>query len=204
VVLQTSGDWPQHEQLFWHLSFFGLPPFFLLVAVNNRFQSLFREDCGLFDHYFHQKLDFMERKEFINKLTGGLAFTCVACMMEACSKDDTTPSGNSGGSTNTGGTTGPFTVNLNTQLLSVNDFEAGPGLIVVRIAAGNIVSSFVAFSSVCPHQGATVQYVKSNNTFNCSAHNSNFSISGAVTSGPAPTGLTKKTVEISGTTLTVR
>lgn len=41
-------------------------------------------------------------------------------------------------------------------------------------------------------------------SFNCPLHNSNFSISGAVTGGPAATGLTKKTVEISGTTLTVK
>lgn len=147
----------------------------------------------------------MERIDFINKLTGGLAFTCVACMMQACSKEDAvTPGGNTGSNNTGGGTATPFTANLNTQLLAVNDFVTGPGLIVVRIATGNVVASFAAFSSVCPHQGSTVQYIKANNTFNCSAHNSNFSITGNVTSGPAATGLSKKTVEISGTTLTVK
>lgn len=142
----------------------------------------------------------MERKDFINKLSGGLTFACVACMMQACSKEET----NAPGGNNSGGNTSSFTVNLNTQLLAVNDFVRGPGLIVVRIATGNVATSFAAFSSVCPHQGSTVEYIQSTNSFNCSAHNSNFSISGNVTSGPAATGLTRKTVEIAGTTLTVR
>lgn len=145
----------------------------------------------------------MDRKEFLNSLTGGLAVTCVACMMEACSKDSTTPGG--GGNTNPPpGNTVLLTVNLNSQLLAVNDFVAGSGVIVVRTAAGNVVSSFAAFSSVCPHAGGTVEFRQQSMSFNCPLHNSNFSITGAVTSGPAGTGLTKKTVEISGTTLTVK
>jgi len=145
----------------------------------------------------------MDRKEFLNSLTGGLAVTCVACMMEACSKDGTTPSG--GGNTNPPpGNTVLLTVNLNSQLLAVNDFVAGNGVIVVRTAGGNVVSSFTAFSSVCPHAGGTVEFRPQSMSFNCPLHNSNFSITGAVTGGPAATGLTKKTVEISGTTLTVK
>jgi cytochrome b6-f complex iron-sulfur subunit len=147
----------------------------------------------------------MERKDFINKLSGGLTFACVACMMQACSKEEVNTTGNNPVNNNPGGgNTSSFTVNLNSQLLAVNDFVRGPGLIVVRIAAGNLTTSFAAFSSVCPHQGATIDYIQSTNSFNCSAHNSNFSIAGNVTSGPAPTGLTRKTVEISGTILTVR
>lgn len=146
----------------------------------------------------------MERKDFINKLSGGLTFACVACMMQACSKEDATTPVNNPVNNNPGGNTSSFTVNLSSQLLAIKDFLRGPGLIVVRISAGNAATSFAAFSSVCPHQGATIDYIQSNNSFNCSAHNSNFSIAGNVTSGPAATGLTRKTVEISGTTLTVR
>lgn len=146
----------------------------------------------------------MERKDFINKLSGGLTFACVACMMQACSKEEVNTTGNSSTNNNPGGNTSSFTVNLNSQLLAVNDFVRGPGLIVVRIATGNATTSFVAFSSVCPHQGSTVEYIQSTNSFNCSAHNSNFSIAGNVTSGPAATGLTRKTIEIAGTTLTVK
>lgn len=143
----------------------------------------------------------MERKDFLNKLTGGLAFTCVACMMEACSKDDAPSSGNSNGG---GNTAVLLTVNLSTDLLLVGDFVSQSGIIVVRTAAGNEVSSFSAFSSVCPHAGATVTFIKNTNTFNCSAHQSNFSISGDVTSGPATSGLVKKMIVVSGSTLTVK
>lgn len=145
----------------------------------------------------------MERKEFINKITGGLAFTCVACMMEACSKEEAT--GGSGGGNNTGGTgSAILTINLNTQLMAVNDFISEKGVIVVRTATGNTTQSFVAFSNECPHAGATVTFVKASNIFNCPAHGSNFSITGSVTQGPANTGLSKKSIEISGTTLTVK
>jgi cytochrome b6-f complex iron-sulfur subunit len=151
----------------------------------------------------------MERKEFIHKITGGLALTCVACMMEACSKESTTSTGGNtgGGNTgggNTGGNTALLTVNLNTQLLNVGDFISDNGAIVVRIATGNTVASFTAFSNACPHAGFAVTYVKSNNTFNCSLHGSNFNGDGSLKNGPATTGLGKKTVEISGTTLTVK
>jgi cytochrome b6-f complex iron-sulfur subunit len=147
----------------------------------------------------------MDRKEFLNIFTSGLATTCVACMMAACSKDDTTSSNPSNPSPNpTPGNTPLLTVNLSNQMLSVNDFVAGGGVIVVRIAAGNVVTSFTAFSSVCPHAGSTVSFIPQSQSFNCPAHNSSFNISGAVTGGPAGSGLTKKTVEISGTTLTVK
>jgi Rieske Fe-S protein len=147
----------------------------------------------------------MERKEFINKITGGLALTCVACMMEACSKESTsTTGGNTGGGNTGGGNTALLTVNLNTQLLNIGDFISDAGVIVVRIAAGNVLTSFSAFSNVCPHAGNKVTFVKSNNTFNCAAHGSNFNGDGTLINGPANTGLTKKTIEISGTTLTVK
>ena len=151
----------------------------------------------------------MERKEFINKITGGLALTCVACMMEACSKESTTTTGGNtgGGNTgggNTGGNTALLTVNLNTQLLNIGDFISDAGVIVVRTAAGNTLTSFSAFSNACPHAGYAVTFVKSNNTFNCALHGSNFNGDGTLKNGPANTGLTKKTIEISGTTLTVK
>lgn len=149
----------------------------------------------------------MERKEFLDKISGGLAFSCVACMMAACSKEGTTGTGNNTGGGNTGGgNTGNtlLTVNLTTQLLAVNDFVSDQGIIVVRKAAGNTVSSFVAFVNACPHQGVAVTFRKSSNDFYCSAHGSAFSISGAVTASPATSGLSARTVEISGTTLTVK
>jgi len=149
----------------------------------------------------------MERKEFFNKISGGLAFTCVACMMAACSKEGTTGTGNNTGGGNTGGGgTGStlLTINLTSQLLAIDDFVSDKGIIVVRKAAGNTVSSFVAFVNACPHQGVAVTFRKGSNDFWCSAHGSTFSIAGAVTVSPATSGLSARTVEISGTTLTVK
>lgn len=150
----------------------------------------------------------MERKEFFNKISGGLAFTCVACMMAACSKEDAPAAGNNPGSGNTGGgSTGGsilLTLNLATQLLAINDFVSDKGIIIVRRAAGNLVSSFIAFVNACPHQGVAVTFRKSSNDFWCSAHGSTFSITGAVVVSPATTGLSPRTIEISGTTLNVK
>ena len=142
----------------------------------------------------------MERKEFLSKISGGLAVTCVACMMAACSKDETptTPT--------TPAPTGTIllTLNLTTQLLAVGDFVSDQGIIVVRKAAGNVAGSFSAFVNACPHQGQAVTFRKASNDFFCSRHGSTFSITGAVTVAPATTGLTARTVDISGTSLNVR
>ena len=142
----------------------------------------------------------MVRKEFINKMTGGLTLTCIACMIQACSKDEMPSDSNDSG----GNSASPLTINLANELLSIGDFVSRSGIIIVRIASGNEVSSFIAFSNVCPHAGAIVTYIKNSNTFNCSAHDSNFSISGSRTSGPATSGLVKKTIEVSGSSLTVK
>ncbi len=151
----------------------------------------------------------MDRKSFINQITGGLTLTCISCMMQACSKEDgTTPSNNTGNNNNNNnsnsGSNVILTVNLSSQLLAINDFVLDKGVVVVRTASGNVATSFVAFSSACPHAGATINFVKSSSTFNCSAHGSNFSIDGSVTNGPASSALQKKTVEIDGTNLNVK
>lgn len=150
----------------------------------------------------------MNRKTFINQMTGGLTLTCVACMMQACSKEEGTPPSNNNNNNNPTTPTTPsnvlLTINLTSQLTAVNDFILDNGVIVVRTATGNIVTSFVAFSSACPHAGASINYVKSSNSFNCSAHGSNFSITGSVTNGPAASGLEKKTIEIVGNNLNVK
>jgi hypothetical protein len=130
-------------------------------------------------------------------------------MMNACSKEEasSTTNNNNNGNTNNPSTPNSnvlLTINLSSQLLAVNDFIAEAGLIVVRTAAGNQEPSFAAFSSACPHAGATVNFVKTSNSFNCAAHGSNFTITGSVINGPASTGLSRKTIEIVGSTLTVK
>ena len=136
----------------------------------------------------------MDRKNFLNSITGGLALTCVSCMMAACSKEE-----DNGG----GGSTPTLTIDLSSQLTNVGDFVAASGLIVVRLAAGNQASSFKAFSNVCPHEAGTISYNKTTTVFTCAKHGATFNQSGAVTTGPATSGMSTKTVTVTGTTLTV-
>lgn len=141
----------------------------------------------------------MNREEFLNKLSGGLAASCVACLAAACSQDAPVTPGN-GPIVPTSG----LTINLATEIRNVNEFIAKSGVIVIRTATGNTAASFLAFSSSCPHAGATVEYNSSTSTFFCAAHGSAFSANGALVQGPATRGLTKLSVDITGTTLTVR
>ena len=136
----------------------------------------------------------MDRKNFLNQLTGGLALTCVSCMMAACSKEE-----DNGG----GGNTPTLTIDLNSQLGAIGDFIAASGIIVVRLAAGNQASSFKAFSNVCPHEAGSISYNKTTTVFTCAKHGATFNQNGAVTGGPATSGMSIKVVTVTGNTLTV-
>jgi cytochrome b6-f complex iron-sulfur subunit len=136
----------------------------------------------------------MDRKNFLNQLTGGLALTCVSCMMAACSKEE-----DNGG----GGNTPTLTIDLNSQLGAIGDFVAASGIIVVRLAAGNQASSFKAFSNVCPHEAGSISYNKTTTVFTCAKHGATFNQNGAVTGGPATSGMSIKVVTVTGNTLTV-
>ena len=136
----------------------------------------------------------MDRKDFLNKLSGGLAITCVSCMMAACSKEE-----DNGG----GGNNPTLTIDLNSQLGAIGDFVAASGIIVVRLAAGNQASSFKAFSNVCPHEAGAISYNKATTVFTCAKHGATFNQTGAVTSGPATSGMSTKVVTVTGNTLTV-
>jgi cytochrome b6-f complex iron-sulfur subunit len=145
----------------------------------------------------------MKRTEFLTTVTGGLAAVCVSCLAAACSKDEA-PTPNSTSNPGTNPVSNSFTVKLDSELKAVNDYIAKSGIILIRLATGNAVSSFLAVSSACPHAGATVEYNNTKSSFLCASHGSTFGSDGALISGPATKGLTKLTVEITGTTLTVK
>jgi Rieske Fe-S protein len=145
----------------------------------------------------------MQRTEFLRTVSGGLAATCVSCLAAACSKNED-PSPRVTPAPVPSPTSSVFTVKLDTEVKAVNDFIAKSGIILIRLATGNVASSFLAFSSACPHASATVEYIPTKASFYCSAHGSTFGSDGSLISGPATTGLKKLVVEISGTTLTVK
>lgn len=71
--------------------------------------------------------------------------------------------------------------------------------VVTQPAAG----TFKAFDAVCPHQGCTVGSVEGGQII-CPCHQSHFdATTGDRVSGPAPTGLTAKSITVTGDTFTV-
>jgi Rieske Fe-S protein len=145
----------------------------------------------------------MKRTEFLTTVSGGLAAVCVSCLAAACSNDED-PAPSSTPAPGTSPTSNVFTVKLDSEVRVVNDFIAKSGIILIRLATGNVPSSFLAVSAACPHASATVEYNNVKASFYCSAHGSSFGSDGSLISGPATTGLKKLIVEISGTTLTVK
>lgn len=76
---------------------------------------------------------------------------------------------------------------------SFTDPSNGLPAYVVQPTAG----TFDAFSAVCTHQGCTVGYVQSSDTFDCPCHGSIFNArTGAVLQGPAPAPLPRIPVEL--------
>jgi nitrite reductase/ring-hydroxylating ferredoxin subunit len=71
---------------------------------------------------------------------------------------------------------------------------SGSKLLLVQPSAGEVK----AFSATCPHQGVTVA-VPQGGTITCPGHGSQFNAgSGAVTRGPATSGLTVVNVKVNG------
>jgi len=145
----------------------------------------------------------MDRKHFLNSITGGMALTCISCMMAACSKEEDNGGGTMNG-TGTGTGNAKLTIDLSTQITAIGDFVASNGIIVIRVASGNQVTSFKSFSNICPHLGGIISYDKVSSGFSCATHGATFNQSGTVTKGPASTNMTTLMVTISGNTLTVQ
>lgn len=144
----------------------------------------------------------MKRRQFLGSLGSPVLAVCAVCM-GACSKSSD------------GGTTPPvtppiippgtvdFTINLSTSLLTVGSSIVQDGVIVVRLSAGNTVSSFTAVQVACTHQGTAIGFNASSGDFICPNHGSRFSTSGTVTMGPAGSALKKYTMVITGTSMKV-
>jgi cytochrome b6-f complex iron-sulfur subunit len=143
----------------------------------------------------------MERRQFLGNLTAPVFVACAACM-GACSKSSDTPGGGT-----TPGTTPPvnanFTVDLSSNLTTVGSSLVQAGVIIVRLAAGNVPSSFTAVQVACTHEGTSINFNASSNQFVCPNHGSTFNTSGGVTLGPAANALKKYNISITGNIMTV-
>lgn len=162
----------------------------------------------------------MKRGEFLRSLglstSTLMAFYCLGTTMTACGSkdDDPTPDpdpnpGTGSGSGISGTTSGNainFTVDMtnsnNTKLKTNGGFIITGDVLVAKTTAG----AYVALSKICTHEGNPVTYRESSNDVFCQTHGSTFSITGAVTNGPAASPLKTYTVTVSsdGNTLTVK
>jgi cytochrome b6-f complex iron-sulfur subunit len=135
----------------------------------------------------------MDRKEFLSIL--GLGAAAVACSycIGGCKVNDQ-------------GITAPTNVDFTWDLTntaysglrSVGAYLYNNGVIVAHTPSG-----YVAVSSACTHQGTTVFFDSSSNSFFCPAHGSRFAANGAVVNGPASSPLAKYNTTLTGNLLRV-
>ena len=131
----------------------------------------------------------MDRKEFLSQVgLGAAALLLPACLsgLSGCKKTTVTNV--------------DFTVDTSTGTLSKNGgYLVSNGVIVARTNSG----TFIAVAAACTHEGSTVNYFASNNSFVCPNHGARFDSNGSVTQGPASTNLTKFNTSLSGSSLRV-
>jgi cytochrome b6-f complex iron-sulfur subunit len=140
----------------------------------------------------------MTRDEFLSTFGVGIAAVCAGGCLAACGKKSETADLMPVPPTNVN-----FTINLNTEITAVGQSKTSSGVIVVRVASGNVPASFTAVQVACSHEGTSIEYNVNQGKFICPNHGSNFTNAGVVSLGPATVNLKKYTVAVSGTTLTV-
>lgn len=135
----------------------------------------------------------MERREFLTFLgLGAAAAACASCLQGCTVKDPgiTSPSGID------------FTLDLSTTtnagLKTLGGYLYNSGVIVAHSPAG-----YIAVSAACTHQGNTIYYDLTSNSFICPAHGSRFATDGSVLNGPASNPLGRYNVSLSGNSLRV-
>jgi cytochrome b6-f complex iron-sulfur subunit len=134
----------------------------------------------------------MNRRDFLNNTGLFLGTGIVAEVMEGCSKSSTVP-------TPTAGFTIDLSIPANSALKTTGGFILTKGIYVICTAP----STYIALSSICTHQGCTVNFSSSSDQFSCPCHGGMFDISGKVVKGPPSSPLPKYSVTLTGNTLTV-
>jgi len=145
----------------------------------------------------------MERNEFLSKLGIGVVAVCAGCALASCggSKSDNPSPGTPAPTPGSGGTF--LSADLSSELTTIGAAKTGNGIILVRVAAGNIASSFTAVQIACTHEGTSIGYNTGQGIFICPLHGSQFDKNGNVLLGPAAASLKHYTVTITGTALAV-
>lgn len=135
----------------------------------------------------------MNRNEFLAQVGTGAAMLLVpACLsaLSGCSDNGSVPAV----------THVDFTTDISSGALSSSGgYLVKDGVIVARTTSGG----FLAVSAACTHQGTTIQYIGSSNSFLCPNHGATYNAAGQVTSGPAPRSLTQYNTALTGSLLRV-
>jgi len=139
----------------------------------------------------------MNRREMVQKfVVGGYVLLLVPSVLKSCTKD---PAPDPAGG-------GPAGKEINLDLAMADNSTlntAGASKVVQGIIIVNTGTSFIALSSVCTHEGCTVGYDSVSGTIKCPCHGSQFTTSGSIVNGPAPTPLKSYAINKTGTVLTI-
>jgi cytochrome b6-f complex iron-sulfur subunit len=137
----------------------------------------------------------MNRRDLIRNIAAGTAtLFIVPSFVTSCEEDPDDPNPNPDPDT--------LTIDLADNKYS-NLTSAGGSHIEDSIIIINTGDQFIAFSSVCTHQGCTVAYNHGNSNLPCPCHGSVFNTTGAVINGPASSPLRKYEVTQEGDILTI-
>jgi len=143
----------------------------------------------------------MNRRDVIQKvLIGTTALIVIPSAFNSCTKTPISPTDNS---------TPPPAGTKITLDLTTTDYSAlnstGGSVVVQNIIVVNTGGGvFVALSSVCTHQGCTVNYSSSGSNFVCPCHGSSYTLTGSVVNGPAELPLKSYTVSKLGNIVTIQ
>ncbi|TAF47148.1 MAG: Rieske (2Fe-2S) protein [Sphingobacteriales bacterium] len=143
----------------------------------------------------------MERQEFLKSLGISFATVCASACLSSCGKDDTIKPDDST----------PPPVNepplpAGTVSAKLSDLQSiGKSIIVekvlfIRIADGNLASSFIAMFRLCPHNGGELFWNKT--LIECGRHGARYETNGAVKNQPRVGGGSTSPLKLYPITLT--
>jgi len=140
----------------------------------------------------------MERKDFIKQFAlGGSILLTAPALFTSCSKDEVIDP------TNNNNSSSKITIDLTSAtyaaLGTIGGYAYTGNIIVFRTGE----TSYMALSKICTHEGCTVTYSYENGNIPCPCHNSLYTTSGTVVSGPATSNLKQYSVSKSGNILTI-
>jgi Rieske Fe-S protein len=122
----------------------------------------------------------------------GLAGLGAAGALAACGTAES-PNGSdptSGGADPTTGSTGSAGETGGAGIAATTDVPVGGGIVVDEtVIVQPTADEFLAFSAVCPHQGAIVAAPDADGNIICPRHQSTWTIDGELEEGPAETNL---------------